>query len=155
LFSCGEAGLFYNALVQGFVAFEASKLLKNTVLQQVLFDSDSSLLFIFPANIICMLCAVIILIFLRKYFRPSSIVLFLSYVPVFIVSLLTAEFTDQTTRFPIYGKRNWFITPYYLLLFAFTVYVIVRLALDTKKIFHKNENNINRGKVRAGGTRPL
>lgn len=105
-----------------------------------MFDSDSSLLFFFPANIICMLCAVIILIFLRKYFRPSSIVLFLSYVPVFIVSLLTAEFIDQTTGIPVYGKRSWFISPYYFIIFIFTVYVIVRLALETKKIFtQKNE----------------
>lgn len=109
-----------------------------------MFDSDSSLLFIFPANIICMLCAVIILIFLRKYFRPSSIVLFLSYVPVFIGSLLIAEFIDQTTGIPVYGKRSWFISPYYFLIFIFTVYVIVRLAIDTKKIFSKkNENSMN------------
>jgi hypothetical protein len=144
LFSCGEAGLFYNALVQGFVAFEASKLLKNTVLQQVLFDSDSSLLFIFPANIICMLCAVIILVFFRKNYRTSTSLLFLAYVPVFIGSLLIAEFIDQTTGIPVYGKRSWFISPYYFLIFIFTVYVIVRLAIDTKKIFSKkNENSMN------------
>lgn len=140
MFSCGEAGLFYNALVQGFVAFEASKLLKNTVLQQVLFESDSSLLFIFPANIICMLCAVIILVFFRKNYRTSTSLLFLAYVPVFIGSLLIAEFIDQTTGIPVYGKRSWFISPYYFLIFIFTVYVIVRLALETKKIFtQKNE----------------
>lgn len=144
MFSCGEAGLFYNASVQGFVAFEASKLLKNTVLQQVLFDSDSSLLFIFPANIICMLCAVIILVFFRKNYRTSTSLLFLAYVPVFIGSLLIAEFIDQTTGIPVYGKRSWFISPYYFLIFIFTVYVIVRLAIDTKKIFSKkNENSMN------------
>lgn len=137
-------GLFSNAFGQGYVAFNFSILLKKTLLAQVVFNSDTGIFLFFLANILCMLCAVIILVFFRKNFRTSTSLLFLAYVPVFIGSLLIAEFIDQTTGIPVYGKRSWFISPYYFLIFIFTVYVIVRLAIDTKKIFSKkNENSMN------------
>lgn len=137
-------GLFSNAFEQGYVAFNLSKLLKKTLLEQVVFNSDAGIYLFFHANILCMLCAVIILVFFRKNYRTSTYLLFLAYVPVFIGSLLIAEFIDQTTGIPVYGKRSWFISPYYFLIFIFTVYVIVRLAIDTKKIFSKkNENSMN------------
>jgi hypothetical protein len=133
-------GLFSNAFGQGYVAFNFSILLKKTLLAQVVFNSDTGIFLFFLANILCMLCAVIILVFFRKNFRTSTSLLFLAYVPVFIGSLLIAEFIDQTTGIPVYGKRSWFISPYYFIIFIFTVYVIVRLALETKKIFtQKNE----------------